>query len=503
MDLFVGIGQAPTRLISFMTRSYIRIQAKAESGLTREETLHGRTYLVMPVVAIVQGVLHGANSEAPEFAPASEFGKNINGWNGRPVVMNHPQDDEGNYVAANSPEVLNSWAMGWIFNAHVEDNKLKVEAWVDVARCEEMEGDFLETLERIKNDELVEVSVGVFINPVSKTGTYAGKKYSSVWSNVVPDHLAFLSNGSTGACSVKDGCGTPRLNEAKDMTVNLGGDQNPGVGAEDLAATSAQPSPHVHEGGTCTCNGGSETPAPGDDAPEVNELDVNRANEAVARAFSERLSDNTVPAGRFNNDIYKAVAAAIRKQYRGYCYGYTSDYAVYEGFDNDYNYVCMKVGIDVSDDLQVKFTSEPSEVQIVMQIIDKPEDTKLADNNATQAGGGAAPAVTSETPAPAPVTVESYINNAPAAVREVLEEGMRVQTERKDTLVKSILSTNSGAFSEDELKAMSLKQLMQLATLAKANVQAAAGPTDFTGLGAPRLVTEEENTAPTPLKMWA
>jgi hypothetical protein len=126
----------------------------------------------------------------------------------------------------------------------------------------------------------------------------------------------------------------------------------------------------------------------------------------------------------------------------------------------------------------------------------------LSTNNTTQVGD-TAPATVTETPAPTVVTVESYINGAPDAVREVLEEGMRVQSERKGALIKGILSTNSGAFTEDELKAMNLKQLNQLATLAKANVPPVAGA-DFSGMGAPRLVTEanEEDKIPEPKKIW-
>src|SRR3990167_10925789 len=180
------------------------------SSAIRTETWNGKDYTVVPVVAIVEGVLHGANAVGPEFASADEFGKFPKAWDGRPVVMNHPKLN-GIFVSAGIPEVLEEFGLGMIFNSKVEDRKLKVEAWLDHVRIEGVGGEMLTTLERIRKGDVVEVSVGAWLNVAQRSGVFNGKNYVGVWQNVAPDHLAFLSAGDTGACSVADGCGVPRL----------------------------------------------------------------------------------------------------------------------------------------------------------------------------------------------------------------------------------------------------------------------------------------------------
>ncbi|MEB3089954.1 hypothetical protein, partial [Parvimonas sp. M20] len=62
----------------------------ADVASVRTEEFRGKTYTVVPVIAVVEGVLQGVNSDAPELAVASEFGKFPASWDGRPVMMNHP-----------------------------------------------------------------------------------------------------------------------------------------------------------------------------------------------------------------------------------------------------------------------------------------------------------------------------------------------------------------------------------------------------------------------------
>ena len=78
-------------------------------GSLRTNTLYGKDQLIVPVVALVEGVLQAMNAATPELALAEEFGKFPAGWNGRPVVMNHPIIDK-NPVSANSPSVLETFA---------------------------------------------------------------------------------------------------------------------------------------------------------------------------------------------------------------------------------------------------------------------------------------------------------------------------------------------------------------------------------------------------------
>lgn len=174
----------------------------------REETLDGRTYLVAPVVAIVAGVLNGLLVTQEEIA-AVQFG-----WNGIPLVIRHPTNGAGQYISANSPTVLQWSCVGRLFNTRMDGDKLKGEAWLDVAKMEQMGGEALELLQRVRNGNPVEVSTGYLAATEPRAGRFNGQDYHGITRSIVPDHLALLPDAD-GACNWQDGCGLPRANQAQ------------------------------------------------------------------------------------------------------------------------------------------------------------------------------------------------------------------------------------------------------------------------------------------------
>ncbi|KKK83116.1 hypothetical protein LCGC14_2796590, partial [marine sediment metagenome] len=91
-----------------------------------------------------------------------------------------------------------------------------------------------------------------------------------------------------------------------------------------------------------------------------------------------------------------------------------------------------------------------------------------------------------------PATLESYIEQAPAEIQDVLGEGVRLQRERKDALIKALKGNDRCDYTEKELEAHSIRDLEKLAKLAKI-------PTFIGNTGAGlQLVgnTEEDNTPP-------
>lgn len=171
--------------------------ANAGSGV-RHETFEGKTHLVVPVVMIVEGVLNQA------LVPAEEFSKYPQSWNGEPVPVLHPERN-GSPIPANSPDVIERNTVGRLFNTHADGQKLKSEAWIDVAKARALgHGDLVDQLER---GEVIEVSTGYFADAEVRQGEYSGEPYREIHRNLRPDHLALLP-GEQGACSVADGCGT-------------------------------------------------------------------------------------------------------------------------------------------------------------------------------------------------------------------------------------------------------------------------------------------------------
>ena len=179
------------------------------TGQIRSAKFHGRDHLVVPVVALVEGVIFPVNAATPELVLASEFAMAPQGWNGRPVFANHPAAN-GTQISGNTPETLETLSFGNVFNAHVEGKRLKMEAWLDREKAAKVGRDAMRVIERAEAGEMIEVSVGAYVVAEPRVGEHSGKPFKAVWHDIVPDHLAMLPEGTIGACSIAMGCGSPR-----------------------------------------------------------------------------------------------------------------------------------------------------------------------------------------------------------------------------------------------------------------------------------------------------
>lgn len=200
----MAVIQEPKR-----TLRYARITGLAGGqGELRTASMAGIQYTVVPVIMLVgNSVVRPMGSRGPEFVPASELAYAVGGWNGRPILPDHP--DNGN-ASANEPGTLERYCFGYVFNTRFEDGKLKAEAWLDSARAALVGSDAQSVITRCLAGEMVEVSVGAWVDMEERSGIYNGQHYEFVWHSAVPDHLAMLPEGVPGACSVEMGCGAPR-----------------------------------------------------------------------------------------------------------------------------------------------------------------------------------------------------------------------------------------------------------------------------------------------------
>jgi len=193
---------------------YYAYQRNKQGDYEIRFTVHqGEATIIVPVVMMVEGVHHG--SYGPLLHKIEDLGKYPESWNGIPVVINHPQED-GTYISANYPDVVDKQVVGRVYNTIVEDNKLKAEVWLNENKLSEVAP---EILEKIYDGEVLEVSVGVYVDEGEEEGEYNGKNYRAIARNHRPDHLAILS-GYVGACSVKDGCGLGVNQNMDDMEIN-------------------------------------------------------------------------------------------------------------------------------------------------------------------------------------------------------------------------------------------------------------------------------------------
>lgn len=183
-----------------------KIQAVAKG---QRKTIAGVNYAVYPSVILVEGVHHGAIG-APTMYPTDVLEASAPHWNNIPVTINHPQDQEGAYVSAGSPEVLAAWAVGKLLNSRFEDGKLKAEVMIDLKKAAAKHPTLINSLDRGVEMEL---STGLFGEEVMEPGLWNNEAYETRLTAIQPDHLALLPD-ATGACSWADGCGV-RANRLK------------------------------------------------------------------------------------------------------------------------------------------------------------------------------------------------------------------------------------------------------------------------------------------------
>lgn len=201
---------------------YRHLHLMAATGALRIAQLEERDHLVIPVVALVEGVITASNSEGPELVLAEEFAKSASIWNQKPICYDHPYLADGTRVSAGSPEINDQFVIGRIFNSRVENKKLLMDAYIDLERAEKLGAEKLITA--MREGEMGEVSVGVIVKTVAagKGASWFGDEYVSVWREIGPDHLAFLPLSKEGACSNEMGCGAPRAAVALETNLKLG-----------------------------------------------------------------------------------------------------------------------------------------------------------------------------------------------------------------------------------------------------------------------------------------
>lgn len=175
-------------------------------GQASFKKLNGKEHMVIPVTMIVEGVLNNALVATNEFVPEA--------WNGRPVTVNHPNVD-GMDVSANSPAVLEQFAIGQIFNAKIDGKKLRAEIWIDLELAQKLNQD--ELIQTLKAGNKMEVSTGYFCFAEQTTGKINGNSYVEIHKDIKPDHLALLPH-DIGASSIADGAGT--FNRRMQMKIN-------------------------------------------------------------------------------------------------------------------------------------------------------------------------------------------------------------------------------------------------------------------------------------------
>ena len=504
-------------------RTMLSVQATPDVAGIRTAEFRGQEHTVIPVVALVEGVLWPANAPTPELALAEEFGRFPEGWDGSPVVFDHPRDSDGAPIAANAPEVLEDNAFGQMFNTTLDGVKLKSEIWVNNDLIQNLTEEAQATVNKlIAGDTVIEVSTGLFMLSEPSTGEFNGQHFDAIWRNIVPDHLAVLPEGVAGACSVEDGCGAPRSNNDQGQLLTF--TTQDGEHAFQPVMRAAR----MHE----ACGDNDDSIITNNDGPEevkAQKTFLKRLMQRASAIFAPR--DNS--EGISDRDLRIALDIAITDDEQDFIFVT----AVFQGDDNSGTVVYEKgfeplffersftmnddgsvtlgdektavrpetkfvpielSGTDSDGTIQEnamnqkeelvngliandasQFTEEDREWLISLEEaqLAKLSPVDNADDDADSGDGSDAndndntDAIDLHPVAGAdgdgtPVSTEDYIADAPEEVQAVLNQGLSMHRARKSALVGALVANSRCKFSKDELESKEIPELENLAALA-------------------------------------
>lgn len=195
----------------------------------------GREWLVAPMVLLNPGVLAG--SKGPLLYTPEDTAAAAAAWNTIPICVNHPSDpDTGSPLSARHPGVLDRQGVGEVRKA-IFNGKLRGEGWFDAEKLRAVDRRVYDSL---TSGRVVELSTGLYTTNHPSKGVHNGRPYSFLARAHVPDHLAVLSDGQIGACSVSDGCG---------VLVNVKDAQGHGSNARNASARANLSSEFAEQSG--------------------------------------------------------------------------------------------------------------------------------------------------------------------------------------------------------------------------------------------------------------
>jgi len=439
------------------------------SDLVNYGMLEGKRYLVVPTILIAEGVWNNL------FYPEEEISKVPQAWNGRPVVVYHPSDEDGNPITANSPEEVEKRTVGALYNTKFEDQVLKSEAWIDPIKANLVDKDVMVMLEK---GTFLEVSTGMYTEDEIVDGDWNGDHYDGIVHNIRPDHLAVLPR-TTGACSWSDGAGMPRVNES--------------IKTHELSHYELSDKLQLAVNGTRTGDFSTWIIAVFD-SNFVYEKDNKLFKQAYGVAANEEIVLNGGPVEvqkevkytpvNNDNNIKKNEETMDEKEKM-----------VKALIDNEKSKFAEKDKEDLlklNEEILKKMVQNQEEAEKEEAKPEvKPEEKTLVADAADKAHANAIPKeeVKPEVKAEVkPLTAEEYIGKAPKELQEVLDSGLKMHRAEKGAMIKALTEDKRCKFTEKQLEDMSLEEIKKLTELAQVEP-------DFSGQGGG---TPKENEAEVP-----
>lgn len=177
----------------------------------REVERQGRSYLVFPVIASKEMVLDYPENGTQEYLPRERLSESAQMWAGSSITFVHPDNRR---ITADEPDAYTGNVIGQAHRPEMVDDKLRVQAWIDIAKANSIGGLAETVVEKLRNGDELAVSAGyATVDDDFTGGTFNGQSYDVEQGHIIPDHIAiFPSDEFNARCDLEDGCGAPRAN---------------------------------------------------------------------------------------------------------------------------------------------------------------------------------------------------------------------------------------------------------------------------------------------------
>lgn len=188
---------------------FVNVVSQVNSAAIRKEVKNGKSYIVVPSYTLPDDVVMNGG-----LYPADEIEKSYKTLNGTHAPIEHPQDDNGSFISATSPQaMINGYLIG-AFNTNVkrENGRVYAEKWIPetIANSSDKGKRLIDRLNAIMkgNGDPIHTSTGVLLEreTVEPKRNAAGAEYSWIARNMIFDHDAILLD-NPGAATPADGVG--------------------------------------------------------------------------------------------------------------------------------------------------------------------------------------------------------------------------------------------------------------------------------------------------------
>lgn len=430
------------------------IQLEAQGFTPQLRRVGNVDYQVFPVVMMVEGVHQGVGSP-PVYYPPTTLEASAALWNNVPVTIGHPVSTDGDHILVNHDgTIAQQWGVGHVTNVRWESGKLRGEIWLNSARVQSVAPGLLDFL---RNGGQLEVSTGLLALEDGQGGTWQEEQYSSTVQEILPDHLALLP-GSTGACSWSDGCGV-RWNVRKEPHLIIHSVDLQGVVEKVRAKVDSMDEYDDRSEQWTRMN---FVRAVYDDYFVYHER-TRTGNNVGERLLKQGYSLDTSGQIVLEGDAEEVVEEISYKRKANEAGAESTITNTKEdtGMKRKDNTVCceQRVSALIANE-NSPFTEEDREW---LSTMNEAQIEKLEVNSEPEPEGDEPEGNTPAEPTPEQVTLQSFLEGAPAEIRSVLNEGLRQLDAKRADLIERITANERNRFTSKQLAAMDTAMLENMA----------------------------------------